>query len=309
MSLIKSVIAQRNIKTEEELVELEKAVSLTAKMHIAAMQFTKPGMKESEIAGHIQSIAVAEEGNLSFPIILTKDGQTLHNHYHGNILKKGDMVLCDAGAETSMGYAGDMTRTFPVAEKFNERQRELYEIVLNAHNTAIKELKPGVQYRDIHLLACTALVQGLNEVGLMKGNPDEAVAAGAHTMFFQCGLGHMMGMDVHDMENLGEKYVGYTENLEKSTEFGLKSLRLGRALEEGFVLTVEPGIYIIPELIDLWSSENKHSEFLNYDMLEAYRKFGGIRIEEDFVITAEGSRLLGNPVPKNIVEVEALRSL
>lgn len=308
VTLIKAIVAQRNIKTNQEIIEINKAVDLTADMHMAAMQFARPGMKESEIAAKVQQVAVAGEGQLSFPVILTKDGQTLHNHYHGNVIQEGDMILCDAGAEISSGYAGDMTRTFPVSSKFSATQRELYQITLNAHNVSIDALKPGVKYKDIHLLACTELTKGLIEVGLMKGDPQEAVAAGAHTMFFQCGLGHMMGMDVHDMENLGEPYVGYTDSLKKGTEFGLKSLRLGRPLEKGFVLTVEPGIYIIPELIDQWRAENKYANFLNYDLLEKYNTFGGIRIEEDFVITDTGADLLGKPVPKSVADVEAMRA-
>ncbi|MEO9965666.1 MAG: aminopeptidase P family protein [Reichenbachiella sp.] len=307
IKLIKAIIAQRNIKSPEEIVELHKAVDLTADMHLAAMKFARPGMKESEIAAKINQVALAGEGQLSFPVILTKDGQTLHNHYHGNIIQEGDLILCDTGAEIQSGYAGDMTRTFPVASTFTQTQKELYQIVLNAHETAIAALKPGIKYKDIHLKACTKLAEGLIEVGLMKGNPEEAVAAGAHTMFFQCGLGHMMGMDVHDMENLGEQYVGYSDDLKKSTEFGLKSLRLGKELEAGFVITVEPGIYIIPELIDRWKAENKYTDFLNYDRLETYKSFGGIRIEEDFVITPSGADLLGKPVAKTVNDVEEIR--
>lgn len=307
VALIKAIIAQRNIKTAEEIEEINKAVDLTADMHLAAMKYARPGIKEAEIMAKVHQVALAGEGHLSFPIILTKDGQTLHNHYHGNLIKDGDIILCDAGAEIHSGYAGDMTRTFPAGASFSERQRELYQIVLNAHETAIANLKPGIRYKDIHLMACTKIAEGLIEVGLMKGNADDAVNAGAHTMFFQCGLGHMMGMDVHDMENLGEQYVGYSESMTKSTEFGLKSLRLGKELEAGFVLTVEPGIYIIPELIDRWKAENKNAEFLNFDKLEAYKDFGGIRIEEDFVITTDGADLLGKPVAKTIADVEEIR--
>jgi len=308
IDLIRAIVSMRSYKTAEEIAEIEKAVNITADMHLGAMQFTRPGMVESQIVGKIQQIAISGGGNLSFPVILSKDGQILHNHYHGNTIKEGDMILCDTGAETAMGYAGDMTRTFPVGNEFTQRQKELYQIVLNAHEAAIAALKPGKKYKDIHLLAAKTLVQGLTEVGLMKGNADEAVAAGAHTMFFQCGLGHMMGLDVHDMEDLGEQFVGYNSSMKKSTEFGLKSLRLGKELEENFVLTVEPGIYIIPELIDMWKAEKKNNQFINYDLLDTYKDFGGIRIEEDFVITADGSRLLGKPVAKTIADVEKVRA-
>jgi Xaa-Pro aminopeptidase len=301
-------VKQRNIKTSEEIEELEKAVDITAQMHIAAMQHTRPGMKEYEVGAIVQNTAKMHGAELSFPMIITKDGQTLHNHYQGNTLKSGDLLLCDSGAQAVSGYCGDMTRTFPVDKKFTSRQAELYQIALDAHEAAIKELAPGKRFKDIHLLAGKTIFEGLKAVGLTKGDTESAVAAGAHTMFMQTGLGHMMGMDVHDMENLGEPYVGYTDELKKSTEFGLKSLRLGKALEAGNVITVEPGIYIIPQLIDLWRSEKKYEEFINYDELEKYKDFGGIRIEEDFVITDEGAKMLGRQVPKTIADVENTRA-
>ena len=307
IKLIRAIVTQRSYKEPEEVVEIERAVNITGNMHLSAMQMVREGMRESEVTGKINGIAVAGGGHLSFPIILTKDGQTLHNHYHGNILKNGDMVLCDAGAETEMGYAGDMTRTFPVADQFTTQQKEVYDCVYNAHMTAVEALKPGTRFIDVHLLACKKLVEGLNQIGLMKGDPEEAVNAGAHTMFFQCGLGHMMGLDVHDMENLGEQYVGYTDDFEKPTEFGLKSLRLGRALEEGVVLTVEPGIYIIPQLIDLWQKDHKHANFIDYKTLSQFKSFGGIRVEEDFLITDNGARLLGDEVPKSSDAIESVR--
>ena len=305
--LIKAVVNQRAIKEVRELVEINKAVLTTTNMHLAAMQYARPGMKEYEVAAKVQEAAFTEGGSLAFPIILTVNGETLHNHYHGNTIREGQMILCDAGAENDMHYAGDMTCTFPVGKKFTTKQKEIYEIVLHTHQTAVSLLKPGVLYRDIYIKACETLVEGLKSVNLMQGNASEAVAAGAHAMFFQCGLGHMMGLDVHDMEDLGEQYVGYTDTLRKSTQFGMKSLRLGRALETGFVLTVEPGVYIIPTLIDQWKAEGKFRDFINYDVLETYRDFSGIRIEEDFVITNEGARLLGTALPKTISEVEAIR--
>jgi Xaa-Pro aminopeptidase len=200
-----------------------------------------------------------------------------------------------------------MTRTFPVGKHFTTVQKEMYEIVLSAQEAAIAALRPGVLFRDVHFLASRKLVEGLRAAGVMKGDPAEAVAAGAHTIVFQCGLGHMMGLDVHDMEDLGEPYVGYTEDLKKSTEFGLKSLRLGRSLEPGFVVTIEPGLYFIPELMDRYKAEKKFEDFIHYDKLEAFRSFGGIRIEEDLLVTAEGSRLLGKPLAKTVAEIEALR--
>ncbi|MEO5562207.1 MAG: aminopeptidase P family protein, partial [Chitinophagaceae bacterium] len=285
LKLIHAIIGQRSYKTEEEVVEIEKAVDITSAMHIKAIQSARPGMAEYEIAGYVDGTAMSNGGHLAFPIILTVNGQYLHNHAGSNILKDGQMVLCDCGAETKMNYAGDMTRTFPVSNTFTTKQREIYDIVLEAENSAIAALKPGILYRDVHMIASKQLFNGLKQLDLVKGDTDEAVAAGAHTLFFQCGVGHMMGLDVHDMENLGEEYVGYDDATKKSTEFGLKSLRLGKALEEGFVLTVEPGLYFIPELIDQWEASKKLSEFINYDKVVQYKNFGGIRIEEDFIIT------------------------
>jgi Xaa-Pro aminopeptidase len=263
-------------------------------------------MKEWVLAAEVQRIAQATGGEIAFPIILTINGQTLHNHYHGHTLKSGDMVLCDFGAETDLHYCGDISSTFPVDPKFTARQREIYNISLTEHNAAIAALKPGVKFKDVHLAACKKIAEGMKGLGLMKGNIDDAVEAGAHAMFFPCGTGHMMGLDVHDMEDIGEVYVGY-DGQPKSTQFGLKSLRLARELQPGFVLTIEPGIYFIPELIDKWRAEKRFIDFLDYEKLESYKSFGGLRNEENFLITQDGCRLLGKKKPKSIEEVEALR--
>ena len=306
---IKAVVAQRSIKSAVELVELDKASDISADMHLIAMQIARPGMTENEIAAAVHQVALKSGGQLSYPIILTVKGQILHNHYHGNTLKEGDMVLNDSGAETPMGYAGDLTRTFPAGKKFLPEQKDAYNIVLNAYQEGVKALKPGVRYLDIHNKSCLSLAEGLKSLGLMKGNLEDAVAKGAHTLFFQCGTGHMMGLDVHDMENLGEQYVGYTDELKKNTtQFGLKSLRLGKALEEGYVLTVEPGLYFSPELIDQWKESNHLSEYINYDKVEEYRNFGGIRVEDDYVITNEGFRKLGKDLAISVEDVEAIRA-
>lgn len=308
VKLVKAVIAQRVIKTPLEVAELEKAVDISIDMQLAVIRHTRPGIKEYELVAKAHETAIAANARLGYPAIITTHGQTLHTHYYGNTLQEGRMVLSDIGAENAMHYGGDLTRTFPVGKTFTTRQKELYEVVLASMDHAISLLKPGTRYKDIHLAACEKLVEGLVQVGLMKGDPAEAVAAGAHTMFFQCGLGHMLGMDTHDMEDLGEQYVGYTDNLKKETElFGLKSLRLGRELEAGFVLTVEPGIYIIPELIDRWQAQWKYEDFINYEILNTYRDFGGIRIEDNFLITGAGSQLLGKYLPKTLHEIEGLK--
>ena len=307
VQLIKAIIAQRSIKGLEEVAEIEKAVNTTIDMQLEAMRYAKEGMTEANIAGKIHGLAISAGGNLSFPTILTVNGQILHNHYSNNVLSNGQLVLCDCGAETSMHYAGDLTRTFPVGKSFSAIQKEIYGLVLNTLQAAAGLLKPGILYKEVHLFACEKLVEGLQQFGLMKGDIKEAVAEGAHALFFPCGLGHMMGLDIHDMENLGEQYVGYTEELKKSTQFGLKSLRLGRALEEGFVLTVEPGLYFIPELIDQWEAEKKFTSFINYDKLKAYKTLGGIRLEDDYLITKNGCRLLGKDLPKLPEEIESFR--
>jgi Xaa-Pro aminopeptidase len=304
--LIKAIVAQRSVKSSEEVAQIDLAVATTVLMHKKAMELSRAGLSEVAIAGHLQAVAIEGGGNLAFPVILTVNGQFLHNHPTNTILQEGQLVLCDSGAENSMHYAGDLTRTFPVGKTFSNIQQDVYNIVLNAHQTAVAALRPGILFKDVHLLACEKLAIGLTDLGLMKGDPKEAVANGAHALFFQCGLGHMMGLDVHDMENLGEEYVGYTEELKKSTQFGLKSLRLGRSLEPGFVLTVEPGLYFVPDLIDSWAAENKNADFINYEKVAQFRNFGGIRIEEDFLITADGSRLLGPPLEKTIDEIHGL---
>jgi len=308
LKLVKAIIKQRAIKSLLEIEEMEKAVSISVDMQLAVIKHTRPGIKEYELVAKAHEAAAAANSRLGYPAIITTHGQTLHTHYYGNTLQEGSMVLSDIGAENAMHYGGDLTRTFPVGRSFTTRQKELYDVVLASMDHAISMLKPGVRYKDIHLAACQKLVEGLKQVNLMRGDPAEAVAAGAHTMFFQCGLGHMLGMDTHDMEDLGEQYVGYTDTLKKETAiFGLKSLRLGRELEKGFVLTIEPGIYIIPELIDRWAAEKKYANFIDYDVLNTYRDFGGIRIEDNFLITETGSHLLGKYLPKKSKEIEVLK--
>lgn len=305
--LIKAIVKQASHKTAEEILEIEKAVTVSGQMHMAAMRSARPGIKEAELAGIVEGIAVGAGGDVAYPVILTINGQTLHNHYHGNTLKAGQLILGDFGAETAMHYAGDITRTFPVNPKFTTRQKEIYELVLQAEVTCIDALKPGIPYRDVHLQAARILADGLKDLGLMQGDMEAAVAVGAHALFFPHGLGHMLGLDVHDMEDLGEEYVGYSESIKRSKQFGLSALRLGRELEAGFVLTVEPGLYFIPELIDQWQHAGKFKEFINYQKVAEYRDFSGIRIEDNVLITEAGHRVLGKPIPKSIAEVEALR--
>lgn len=306
LELIKAIIKQRSIKDSHEIAELELAANIGYEMHTTAMKMTRPGVVEQEIAGAIEGIALSKGKGTSFPVILSVRGETLHNHEHGNTMKDGDMLVIDAGAATNMDYASDFTRTIPVSGRFTPRQKVIYEIVLEANTKAIEACRPGITYKEVHLLASKIIADGLKQVGLMKGNTEEAVKAGAHALFFPHGLGHMMGLDVHDMEDLGQIYVGYDDETRPSTQFGTAYLRLGRRLQEGFVLTVEPGIYFIPALIDKWKSEGLHTEFINYVEVEKYKGFGGIRIEDDVLITSDGYRLLGKPVPKTVAEIEEI---
>ena len=307
VDLIKAIVSQRSYKTEEEIVEMENAVDISGAMHVAVMRAAAAGKRESELAAIAQGIATGMGNGTSYPIILSKNGQVLHNHDHGNILKEGQLVLGDFGAENRNFYAGDITRTVPVSKKFTERQKDIYNLVLKAEVDCINMLKPALTYQEVHLEAARIMANGLKDLGLMMGDVDEAVEKGAHALFFPHGLGHMIGLDVHDMEDLGEDHVGYSESVKRSKLFGTAYLRLGRELEPGFVLTVEPGIYFIPELIALWEAEKKFTEYINYEKLEDWYTFGGIRIEDNILITEDGHRVLGKPIPKTVAEVEALR--
>jgi Xaa-Pro aminopeptidase len=308
-AFIKAVVVQRSIKTAAEVEQIETALDITAKMQITAMKMSKPEMYEKEVAGTLTGLAYSKgAAGLAFPIIFTVNGHIQHNPHHGNLMQAGDMIVNDCGAESAMHYASDITRTYPVNGKFDPQQREIYAIVLKAQKKAIEAIRPGVEYRDVHSLACRQLTAGLKALGLMRGDVDAAVAAGAHALFLPGGLGHMLGLDVHDMEGLGENYVGYTDEIQRSAQFGTSKLRLARALEPGFVITVEPGLYFIPELIDQWKSEKKFDEFIDYNKVEAYRTFGGIRIEDDVLVVEDGCRVLGKPIPKIIEDVEAISS-
>jgi Xaa-Pro aminopeptidase len=304
---IQAVVDQRSVKSDEEVRELEQAVDLSVDMHLAAMAMVRPGVTEAAIAAKVVQTAQAAGGAKPYPVIATVRGETLHNPWHHNTLRSGQLFLLDAGAEVPSHYTGDLSSTCPVDPGFTPRQRELYDLVLRAHLGALARLRPGVPFRDVHLSACRTLAEGLKDLGLMQGDPDEAVAQGAHALFFPCGLGHMMGLDVHDMENLGETWVGY-EGRPKSTQFGLKSLRLARALQPGFVFTVEPGLYFIPELIQRWRAEGRHAGFIRYAQLEPCIGLGGMRIEEDVLVTPDGHRVLGKARPRTADEVVAARA-
>lgn len=302
--LIKAVVEQRSLKIPEEIEQMERAHSTTYEMYDAAMRMAKPGIYEREIVGKMEGIALSSGCAMAFPTIFTINGQILHNHYHGNLLVKGRLIVADSGAESPLHYAADITRTFPVGGKFTQKQKEIYEIVLETQETSIQSIKSHVQYRDIHIQAATTIAEGLKSLGLMKGDINEAVKSGAHALFFPHGLGHLIGLDVHDMEDLGENFVGYEKGIKRSDQFGLAYLRYAKKLESGRTLTVEPGIYFIPALIDKWISEKKFTQFINYRKVEEYRDFGGVRIEDDVLVTDKGNRILGESIPKTVKELE-----
>ena len=305
LEFIKAVIDLRAVKSDEEIAEIERACAIGYEMHTAAMRLAKTADNERYIHGVVDSIPLKYGGTTSFTTILSQNGQTLHNHSHNLPITNGRMLLVDAGAETPMGYASDFTRTFPVNGKFTQKQKDIYQIVLDANDRALELARPGVTYQSVHLECCKTIASGLKALGLMRGNVDEAVAAGAHALFLPHGLGHMMGLDVHDMENLGQIYVGYNNETRPIEQFGTSSLRMGRKLEPGFVVTDEPGIYFIPELVANWRRDRLHEQFINYAEVDKYLDFGGIRIEDDLLITADGARRLGEKrIPATIAEVE-----
>ena len=306
MDLIKAVVKMRSAKEPQEIEELERAAVIGYKMHTTAMRMCKPGAIEQNIAGYLKGIAHGYGAMESFATILSQHGEIMHGAPSMNPLEDGRLLLVDAGAETINNYCSDNTRTMPVNGKFTQRQLEIYSIVEECHDYALKAARPGVKYWDVHFGVCRLMTDRLKELGLMKGDTDEAVAAGAHAMFLCHGLGHMMGMDVHDMENFDQINVGFDEETRPNLEqFGTNCLRMGRRLEEGFVVTDEPGIYFIPALIDDWRSKGLHKDFINYDMLETYKDFGGIRIEDDLLITKDGCRFLGKDrIPYHPKDVE-----
>ncbi|MCR4773723.1 MAG: aminopeptidase P family protein [Prevotella sp.] len=306
VALIKAVVKMRSQKTPEEIEELERAAVIGYKMHTTAMRLTKPGVTEKFIGGQVDGVANSYGAMVSFPTIFSQHGEIMHGNPSMAELEDGRLVLCDAGAETINNYCSDNTRTYPVNGKFTQRQLEIYSIVEACHDHALEVAKPGVKWRDVHFSVCRLMTERLKELGLMKGDTDAALEAGAHAMFLPHGLGHMMGMDVHDMEGLGQNYVGFDDEVQPSTQFGTNALRLGRRLQEGFVVTDEPGIYFIPSLIDDWKAKGHCKDFLNFDMLETYKDFGGIRIEDDLLITKDGCRFIGKDrIPYHPKDIEA----
>ena len=306
LELIKAIVALRSVKEDQEVAEIRKACAVGYQMHVAAMKMAQAGVWEQSIAGTIEGIANAGGGMVSFPVILSQNGETLHNHDHSKTLQNGRLLLVDAGAEVGSHYASDFTRTVPVGGKFSPKQREIYEIVLAANNRGRELTKPGSTYLSVHLAAAEVIASGLKAIGLMKGDVKEAVANGAHALFMPHGLGHMLGLDVHDMEDLGQIYVGYDDEIRPVNQFGTAYLRMGRKLRPGFVITNEPGIYFIPALIEKWKAEKINADFINFDRLESYLDFGGIRLEDDILVTETACEIIGDRIPVTPEEIEAV---
>ena len=306
VKLIQAVVALRSVKTEEEIAELERAANIGYKMHTTAMELCRPGVTEQYISGVISGIAQSYGCITSFQSIVSQHGEIMHGYPSDAPLQAGRLLLCDCGAETNENYCSDHTRTTPVSGTFTQRQRDIYDIVVDCHDLALRVARPGVRWWDVHFDVCRLMVDRLKELGLMRGDTEEAVQAGAHALFLPHGLGHMMGMDVHDMEGLGQTYVGFDDETRPNlSQFGTNALRMGRRLQEGFVVTDEPGIYFIPQLIDLWRRDGTNEAFLCFDKIEEYKDFGGVRIEDDLLITADGCRFLGKErIPYHAEDVE-----
>jgi Xaa-Pro aminopeptidase len=306
IELVRALVDLRSIKEKQEIEEMVKAGEIAYEMHTTAMKMAKPGVKEQTISGTIEGIAKAKGGMIAYPIILSQNGDTLHNHDHSQILKNGRLMLIDAGAELESHYASDLTRIVPIGGKFTQKQKEIYNIVLAANNYGRQLTKPGISYLSVHLAAAEIITEGLKQLGLMKGEVKEAVIKGAHTLFFPHGFGHMLGLDAHDMENLGEEHVGYDDEIHRINQFGTAYLRLGKRLKPGFVITNEPGIYFIPSLIEKWKAEKTNADFINFNRLNEYYDFGGIRLEDNIVVTESGCKIIGNRLPITVDDIERI---
>ena len=305
LKLIAAVVKMRTTKTEEEIAELERAAEIGYEMHTTAMRLCRPGITEQYIGGMVDGIANAYGCMVSFQTIATQHGEVMHGNPSPAKLEAGRLMLVDAGAETNENYCSDNTRTTPVSGVFTQKQKDIYNIVVECHDHVLEVAKPGVKWWDVHFAVCRIITERLQQLGLMKGDVEESLKAGAHAMFLPHGLGHSMGMDVHDMEGLGQVYVGFDNEVRPSTQFGTNALRFGRRLQKGFVVTDEPGIYFIPALIDDWKKNGTNAQFLNFDKIDEYRDLGGIRIEDDVLITDEGCRFIGSKrIPYHVEDVE-----
>jgi Xaa-Pro aminopeptidase len=304
LPLIRALVALREVKGAEEVAEMEAALAVTAEMHAAAMAASRPGVYEREVVAEIERVVRRLDQQLAYPVIFSRSGEILHNHDHSQRLEPGDLIVNDSGAASARGYASDITRTLPVGG-FTPQGRELYAIVLDAQHAAIEAARPGSRFVDVHKRSMQRLVEGLAGLGVFRGDPAEVVESGAYAVVCQGGLGHQIGLDVHDMESLGEDLVGYDEEVGRSPLFGLNRLRLGKRLKAGMTVTIEPGLYFIPPLIEAWAAEERHAAHIDYDRLRSLSGAGGLRVEDEVLVTDTGARVLGPPIPKSIEAVEA----
>lgn len=304
-ALTDAIVAQREIKDDGEVAEMERALAVTDAMHRAAFKSTRPGVFEREVVADIEHVVRRLDQQLAYPAIFSRSGEILHNHTHHQRLEAGDLVVNDSGAASPLGYASDITRTIPVGGRFVGRSAELYRIVVDAQQRAIDAIRPGIRFVDVHKLAMRVLVEGLQAHRVFRGDPDEVVASGAYAVVCQGGLGHQIGLDVHDMESLGEDRVGYDDQVARSKLFGLNRLRLAKPLKVGMTITVEPGLYFIAPLIESWAAERRHETLIDYARLQSFIGAGGLRVEDEVVVTADGCRVLGPPIPKAPADVEA----
>ncbi len=304
-TLLRAVIDMRAVKSTEEVAQIEEALHTTRDIHHLAMRQARTGVVEQAVVGAMEGLVSARGLRMAYAPIFSSRGEVLHNHDHSRTLKDGDIVVNDSGAESPRGYASDITRTIPASGRFTPLQKDIYNLVLDAQTQAIALLQPGVPYRQAHERACTVLVEGMIAMGFMRGNAAEAVQCGAHAIVFPCGTGHMMGLDVHDMEGLGEEHVGYGQGFSRSPLHGHRYLRMARPVQPGFVLTVEPGIYFNPWQAQQWQAQGLHTQFINFDAMARHMDFGGVRIEDDVLITDSGARVLGPHIARTVQEVEA----
>lgn len=306
LALTKAIISMRLIKEDCEIEAIDDACNLGYEMHTVARNSIVPGIIEQEIVGKMDGVTLSKGWGVSFPTILTQHGETLHNHLHDKIIEPGKLMVIDAGAESNVHYASDFTRTYPTSGKFTAKQREIYQIVCDCNEFAFSITRPGISYREVHLKTMHLMLEELRALDIVRGDVQDMVEAGIAGLFMPHGLGHNMGLDVHDMEDYGENYVGYDDDQSRSPQLGLGSLRMARKLVPGNVITDEPGIYFIPALIEKWKSEKTDQGFVNYSKLESYYDFGGIRLEDDVLVTADGARRLGKErLPISPDDVEA----
>jgi Xaa-Pro aminopeptidase len=305
LELTKAIISLRLSHDAAALAEIRQATAVTVAAHKAGMAATSKAKIEAGIRAAMESVIIAENMTFAYPSIVTVRGEVLHNEHYHHPLKNGDLLLADVGAETAMGWAGDVTRTWPISGKFSPTQRAIYDLVLAAHDACIAKMSPGVEYIDIHLLAAQVIAEGLVDLGILQGQPNDLVEMDAHALFFVHGIGHLIGLDVHDMEDFGD-LAGYQEGRERSNRFGLNYLRLNRTLQPGMLVSIEPGFYQVPAILNHPENRLKYQNIVNWERLEQFADVRGIRIEDDVLVTEIGTEVLTANLPTHADEIEQL---